>query len=172
MKFCTSQRVECRFSIRKSFSKNTTLSLSPPSPDPSSSQANLKDAWSTILEEHLLKKKPTKQVFVGAGLPILPKCITDKMLNWEYLINSSPTATQGAKRIRARPKHQNSSCSSLDWTSYNTTTGWNTPFYNGRAGLLHTWLSWHHSIVHMCADFSIIIKEFSGNVGNLRCKLS
>ena len=26
-----------------------------------------------------------KQVFIGAGLPILPKCLIDKMRNWEYI---------------------------------------------------------------------------------------
>ena len=84
--------------------------------DAASSQANLKDAWSTILEEHLLKMKPTKQVYVGAGLPILPKCITDKIQIRSTLIstNSSPSAILGAKRIQASLRHLSNSCYFLD----------------------------------------------------------
>ena len=38
-----------------------------------------------MLEQHLLTHKPAKQVCIGAGLPILPKHLIDKMRNWEYI---------------------------------------------------------------------------------------
>ena len=38
-----------------------------------------------ILETHLNKQKPSKQVFIGTGLPILPKRLIDKMTNGEYI---------------------------------------------------------------------------------------
>ena len=30
-------------------------------------------------------RSPTKQVYVGSGLPTLPRCIVEKMLKWEYI---------------------------------------------------------------------------------------
>ena len=41
--------------------------------------------WTNIIKEHLLKQKPTKQVYVGSGLPTLPRHIAEKMLKWEYI---------------------------------------------------------------------------------------
>ena len=55
------------------------------SPNTGSTQASLKETWTNIIEEHLLKQKPTKQVYVGSGLPTLPRRIVEKMLNWEYI---------------------------------------------------------------------------------------
>jgi hypothetical protein len=57
--------------------------------DPASSSASqaagLRDAWEKILEEHLIARKPSKQVFIGAGLPVLPKRLEDKMIAGEYI---------------------------------------------------------------------------------------
>ena len=48
-------------------------------------QPSLKEAWASILETHFEKHKSSKQVYISAGLPILPKRLVDKMTNWEYI---------------------------------------------------------------------------------------
>ena len=49
-----------------------------------STQASLKAAQTNSIKEHL-QQKPTKQVYVGSGLPTLPRRIVEKMLNWECI---------------------------------------------------------------------------------------
>lgn len=44
-----------------------------------------RDTWEKILEEHLVAHKPAKQVFIGAGLPVLPNRLVDKMVAGEYI---------------------------------------------------------------------------------------
>ena len=53
--------------------------------EPTGHPPSISEAWVNILETHLNKQKPSKQVFIGAGLPILPKRLIDKMTNGEYI---------------------------------------------------------------------------------------
>lgn len=46
---------------------------------------DLKEAWSTMLEEQLIKRRPLSDTSIGPGLPILPKRLVDKMHSWEYI---------------------------------------------------------------------------------------
>ena len=78
----------------------------------------LKDAWENVLEHHLLAHKPSKQVFIGAGLPILPKRLVDKMHNGEYINFNEmlPVCDPVQKRIsRNRSGQTTSSFRASDW---------------------------------------------------------
>jgi hypothetical protein len=50
-----------------------------------SNPTNISDIWAKLLEEHFLAHKSSKQVFIGAGLPVLPKQLVDKMVAGEYI---------------------------------------------------------------------------------------
>ena len=137
--------------------------------DPASPHSNLKDAWSTILEEHLLKKKPTKQVYVGAGLPILPKRITEKMLNWEYINFNEllPFCDPGSDEEQglAQASDQFMLFPGLGLLQHGHQVKYS--FLQWASAYMAVMASNGHNIVHMCAYFSVILKasrEFSGNM--------
>ena len=79
--------------------------------DQTIAQPSLKEAWASILETHFEKHKPSKQVYISAGLPILPKRLVNKMTNWEY-INFNELIPQ-QKRTRSGTQHLTDSNSFL-----------------------------------------------------------
>ena len=63
----------------------TSTALPTFGPPAGSQSAGLTEAWAKLIEEHVLSRKPSKQVFVGSGLPVLPKRLVDKMVAGEYI---------------------------------------------------------------------------------------
>ena len=125
---------------------------------------SLSEAWVNILETHLNKQKPSKQVFIGAGLPVLPKRLVDKMTNGEYINFNElipfcdPTAEEDS-----------------DWETTSERFQLFPELGLIRPGhkLKYTFLQWancfiiymavmaskkHDNVAHMCVYFSTILK--------------
>lgn len=134
--------------------------------DPAAASAShatgLRDAWEKVLEEHLLTRKPSKQVFIGSGLPVLPKRLVDKMVTGEYINFNEliPFCDPGAGEEPAlasapehylfpglgiiRPGHK-IEYSFLQWASC---------FVTYMAALSAN----GKNVTHMCAYFNVILK--------------
>jgi hypothetical protein len=134
--------------------------------DPASSSASqaagLRDAWEKILEEHLIARKPSKQVFIGAGLPVLPKRLVDKTIAGEYInfnelipfcdpgAEEEPTSTSTPEHYLfpglgvIRPGHK-IAYSFLQWASC---------FVTYMAALSSN----RQNVTHMCTYFNVILK--------------
>ena len=142
------------------------------SPNTGSTQASLKEAWTNIIEEHLLKQKPTKQVYVGAGLPTLPRRIVEKMLNWEYINFNEllPLCDPGAEEEQGltQTPEQFMLFSGLGLLQHGhqvkySFLQWASCFVTYMAVMA----SHGNNITHMCAYFNIILKanrEFAGGM--------
>ena len=119
----------------------------------------MRDAWEKILKEHLIARKSAKQVFIGAGLPVLPMRLVDKIvagecINFNELI---PFCDPGTEEQPLQPQHHLFPSlgvirpghiieySFLQWASC-FVTYMAALFSNGQ------------NVTHMCAYFIVILK--------------
>lgn len=158
-----------------------TVGKPPPGPAPTSlptftsqsasSQDGLKDAWANLLEHHLLANRPAKQVFIGSGLPVLPKRLVEKMHGGEYINFNEliPFCDPGAEEEHDTPPSMDHylfpglglihrghklNYSFLQWASCFVT-------------YMAVLASNGDNITHMCAYFQVILKaskEYSGTM--------
>ena len=124
-----------------------------------------------MLEQHLLTHKPTKQVFIGADLPILPKRLIGKMRNWEYINFNKliPFCNPGAEEehdLNTNPDHYLFPGLGVIQRGHKLTYSfpqWANCFITYIAALASS----GENIVHMCAYFQVILKasrEYSGGM--------
>lgn len=132
-------------------------------------EPSLKEAWTNIIEEHLLKQKPTKQVYVRSGLPTLPRRIVEKMLNWEYINFNEllPFCDPGSEEEQSltQTPEQLMFFPGLGLLQHGHQV--NTHSCSGEAALSHTWLSWPPMAITSCAYFNVILKanrEYTGSM--------
>ena len=119
------------------------------------------EAWAKIIEEHVLSRKPSKQVFVGAGLPVLPKRLVDKMVAGEYINFNEliPFCDPGAEEEQSTstPEHYLFPTLGLIRQGHKVDYSflqWASCFATYMAVLS----SKGQNITHMCAYFNVILK--------------
>ena len=130
-------------------------------PPPVSNPTNVTDAWAKLLEEHFLAHKPSKQVFIGAGLPVLPKRLVDKMVAGEYINFNEliPFCDPGAEEDQSTPTPEHYLFPTLGVIRQGhkveySFLQWASCFVTYMAVLS----SKGHNITHMCAYFNVILK--------------
>jgi hypothetical protein len=137
------------------------LASSPGLRDPASSSASQAEGCK-ILEEHLLARRPSKQVFISAGLPLLLKKLVDKMVAGEYInfnelipfrdpgAEEEPTSTSTTEHYLfpglgvIRPGHK------IEYLFLQ----WASCFVIYMAALSSN----GQNVTHMCAYFNVILK--------------
>ena len=122
------------------------------------------------MEHHLLAHKPSKQVFIGAGLPILPKRLVDKMHNGEYINFNEmlPFCDPGSEediKEQEQPNHFIFPGLGLVNRGHKLNysfTQWASCFVTYMAALAAN----NNNFFHMCAYFQVILKasrEYAGS---------